>query len=174
MAHRQFLVIMGFQAAGSLGRKIVEGAKVLKILGETVVVRARIFTIGGFSAHADRTGLLEWLSGFTNPHMQVHVIHGEQSISEEFAGLVRARFGFRTDVPALDDVIHPVPETQEEKVLGAPAGPAQVWERIRTIWDRLPEGLTPELLKRLEGELTRTESRLQAILRDAKTRAAVK
>ena len=61
------LVIMGFQAAGSLGRKIVEGAKVLKILGETVVVRARIFTIGGFSAHADRTGLLEWLSGFTNP-----------------------------------------------------------------------------------------------------------
>ena len=168
------LVVVGFQAAGSLGRRIVEGARTLKILGETVVVRARVFTIGGFSAHADRTGLLEWLSAFTNPHLKVHVIHGEQSVSEEFAATVRSRFGFSAQVPALDDVIQTDLETAEERVYGvpgAPSGPARVWERIRSIWDRLPPGLSPEMLKRLEGELSRTESRLEAILREAKAGA---
>ncbi|MCE5242814.1 MAG: MBL fold metallo-hydrolase [Desulfobacteraceae bacterium] len=168
------VVIVGFQAAGSPGRRLVEGAGSLKILGENVIVRARIFTIGGFSAHADQSGLLDWLSGFTNPDLRVHVIHGEQKVSEEFAGIVKARFGFQTDVPDLDDVIPVIPETVREKLLGAAEGPAEIWERIRTLWDRLPESLSPELLNRLEGELARTESRLEAILQEAKTPVAAK
>ncbi len=99
------LVIAGFQAAGTLGRSLVEGARMVKILGERVVVRAKIFTIGGLSAHADQKGLLEWLAHFKNPALRVYVIHGESSISDEFAGLVRSRFGFEVHVPSLGDRI---------------------------------------------------------------------
>ena len=61
------VVIVGFQGEGSLGRRIIEGAKLLTILGERVVVKAKVYTIGGFSAHADREDLLEWLGHFGKP-----------------------------------------------------------------------------------------------------------
>ena len=99
------LVIAGFQAAGSLGRSIVEGARMVRILGERVIVRAKVFTIGGLSAHADQNGLLEWISHFKNPKMRVYVIHGEQSVSDEFAKIVRQKFGFDAQVPSIGDRI---------------------------------------------------------------------
>ena len=74
------LVIVGFQAKGTTGRKIVDGAKQVKIFRENVAVRAKIFTIGGFSAHADQGDLLEWISHFeSNP--KVFVVHGEATAS---------------------------------------------------------------------------------------------
>jgi metallo-beta-lactamase family protein len=62
------LVIVGFQAQGSTGRQIVDGAKQVKLFGEMVSVKAKVFTIGGFSAHADQNDLLEWAGHFeSNP-----------------------------------------------------------------------------------------------------------
>ena len=92
------LVIVGFQAMGTTGRKIVDGAKQVKIFGENVAVRAKVFTIGGFSAHADQSDLLEWVSHFeSNP--KVFVIHGEESASEALAKLINERFNLTTYVP---------------------------------------------------------------------------
>ncbi len=79
------VVIVGFQAEGTLGRRLIEGAQFVKVLGERVAVRAKVFTIGGFSAHADRAHLLEWIGHFKQPGMQVYVVHGEPRASEEFA-----------------------------------------------------------------------------------------
>ena len=71
------IVFAGFQAAGTLGRRIVDGAKTVRLFGEEYSVRARVFTIGGLSAHADRTALLGWLSGFKRPPRQTWIVHGE-------------------------------------------------------------------------------------------------
>ena len=92
------IVIIGFQAQGTTGRKIVEGAKEVKIFRENVAVNAKVFTIGGFSAHADRDDLLEWISHFESSP-QVFVTHGEPATSEEFARLIRERFQLKVRVP---------------------------------------------------------------------------
>jgi len=71
------VVFVGFQAAGTLGRRIVDGAKTVRIFGEAVPVRARIHTIGGLSAHADQTALLGWLGKLHAPPGATWVVHGE-------------------------------------------------------------------------------------------------
>ena len=92
------IVFVGFQAKGTLGRVIVDGAKEVHVLGDKVAVRARIFTIGGFSAHADQKELLEWLGLFTNKP-EVFIVHGEETVALEFEKLVKEKLGFLTKVP---------------------------------------------------------------------------
>jgi len=93
------IVIVGFQAGGTTGRKIVEGAKSVKIFHEDVAVRAKVFTIGGFSAHADQKGLLEWISNFAKSHPRVFIVHGEPTSSEILAGKIEENFGLETHIP---------------------------------------------------------------------------
>ena len=92
------IVIVGYQAMGTTGRKIVDGAKRVKIFRENVAVNARVFTIGGFSAHADQDDLLEWISHFeSNP--KVFVVHGEPQSSQALAEMIRSRFGLDVHIP---------------------------------------------------------------------------
>jgi metallo-beta-lactamase family protein len=96
------IVFTGFQARGTLGRRIVDGASHVHVLGEEVAVRARVYTINGFSAHADKNGLLEWISSFTsNP--QVFIVHGEEKVALAFQKTVQEATGFTTIVPRKDD-----------------------------------------------------------------------
>lgn len=92
------LVIVGFQAMGSTGRRIVDGAKAVKIFGENVSVKARVFTIGGFSAHADQKDLLEWVGHFES-RPKVFVIHGEHAASEVLAQKICDRFHLDVYIP---------------------------------------------------------------------------
>jgi metallo-beta-lactamase family protein len=92
------VIFVGFQAEGTLGREIIGGSKKVLVLGEPIAVRAGIYTINGFSAHADQKELLEWLGGFGNKP-DVFIVHGEESVSLEFSETVRARYGFTTHVP---------------------------------------------------------------------------
>ena len=166
------VVIVGFQGEGSLGRRIIEGAKLLTILGERVVVKAKVYTIGGFSAHADREDLLEWLGHFENRCMQVHVIHGEQSASEDFARLVRERFGFLTDVPSIGQVISLAPGKAR---IEAPTAVEPTWERslarildkaarIRSLVEHTPGASPAQLQSELERDLAATEQLLDRLL----------
>jgi metallo-beta-lactamase family protein len=93
------IVIVGFQAQGTLGRKIVDGAKRVKVLGEDIAVAADVYTIGGLSAHADREDLLAWAGGFREEPGTVLVTHGEESVSLEFAGTMKSRLGWNPQVP---------------------------------------------------------------------------
>jgi metallo-beta-lactamase family protein len=96
------VVFVGFQAKGTLGRAIVDGAKEVWILGDKVAVKSRVFTIGGFSAHADQKELLEWLGLFTNKP-EVFIVHGEEASALEFEKQVKEKLGFVTRVPAMGD-----------------------------------------------------------------------
>ncbi len=96
------VVFVGFQARGTLGRAIVDGAKEVWILGDKVAIRSRVFTIGGFSAHADQKELLEWLALFQN-EPEVFIVHGEEASALEFEKQVKEKLGFATRVPAMGD-----------------------------------------------------------------------
>jgi metallo-beta-lactamase family protein len=93
------VVFVGFQAFGTPGRKIVDGAREIRILGEQIAVKARVFTIGGFSAHAGQEQLLTWLSHFYNPRLRVFLVHGEYEGQKVLASLIRERFGFDVHIP---------------------------------------------------------------------------
>ncbi|AYH45024.1 MBL fold metallo-hydrolase [Azoarcus sp. DN11] len=88
------VVICGFQAAGTLGRRLVDGARTITLFGEKFPVRAAIHTIGGLSAHADQPALLAWLSHFARPPRNTFVVHGEREASSALADAVTERFAW--------------------------------------------------------------------------------
>lgn len=88
------VVICGFQAAGTLGRRLVDGARAVTLFGERVPVRAAIHTIGGLSAHADQPALLAWLSNFVRPPRHTFVVHGEQESASALADAIDERLGW--------------------------------------------------------------------------------
>ena len=83
------IIITGFQAYGSLGRRLVDKAQKVRLFGEEVPVKASIHTIGGLSAHADQAGLLDWLKGFNSAPKSIFVVHGEPESSSVFAQSIR-------------------------------------------------------------------------------------
>ncbi|MDK9704205.1 MAG: MBL fold metallo-hydrolase [Sulfuritalea sp.] len=98
------ILITGFQAAGTLGRRLVDGARLVNIFGKPVAVRARIYTVGGLSAHADQAGLLDWLRGFRKAPKHAFVVHGEPAASEAFARAIEDRLGWpRPRLPQLGE-----------------------------------------------------------------------
>ena len=88
------ILITGFQAAGTLGRRLVDGARLVNIFGKPVPVRAAIHTVGGLSAHADQAGLLAWLRGFHTPPKHAYVVHGEAAASAAFAQAIHEQLGW--------------------------------------------------------------------------------
>jgi metallo-beta-lactamase family protein len=92
------VIFTGFQAEGTLGRRIVDGAATVRILGKDVPVRAEIYTIGGLSAHADQAGLLGWLRNFQRPPRAAYVVHGEADTARIFCDTVRAQLGWNATV----------------------------------------------------------------------------
>lgn len=93
------IVFVGYQAQGTLGRKILDGEKVVKVLGENINVKAEIYNIEGFSGHADKPTLLNWLRGFKEKPKSVFIVHGEQEAKNNFAREVKEIFGFNCIVP---------------------------------------------------------------------------
>ncbi len=94
------VVFVGFQAAGTLGRRIVEGARSVRLFGESYPVRAKVFTINGLSAHADRDALLGWLGNFRKPPAQAWVVHGEPLAANALRDALNAKPGWRAAVPS--------------------------------------------------------------------------
>ncbi|MBL8534137.1 MAG: MBL fold metallo-hydrolase [Betaproteobacteria bacterium] len=88
------IVIVGFQAGGTLGRRLVDGAQTVRLFGEEVAVRAKIHTIGGLSAHADQAALIGWLRGIRREPEHTFLVHGERSTREIFADTLRSQLGW--------------------------------------------------------------------------------
>jgi metallo-beta-lactamase family protein len=93
------VLIIGYQADGTLGRRLVDGAPMVRIMGEEVPVRARVATLGGFSAHADQAALLAWARCFRQPPEITYLIHGEESNALALAGCLQTHLGWQTLVP---------------------------------------------------------------------------
>lgn len=93
------IVFIGYQGEGTIGRRIVDGAESVRLFGESIAVKAHIHTLGGFSAHADQKGLLEWVSHFRNPELEVIINHGEQKASMELDRHLREHLHLKTSIP---------------------------------------------------------------------------
>jgi metallo-beta-lactamase family protein len=85
------ILFVGYQSAGSPGRRILEGAEEIKIFGEAVAVKAKIESLRSLSGHADKNGLLEWIGGFRDKPRQVFVVHGDDEVTSEFAETLNDR-----------------------------------------------------------------------------------
>jgi metallo-beta-lactamase family protein len=94
------IVIIGFQAVGTPGRRLVDGEKRVRLLGEEHAVRASVHTIGGLSAHADRDALLGWLGHFKAPPGRTFVVHGEPATACGFADTIAEKLGWSVEAPA--------------------------------------------------------------------------
>jgi metallo-beta-lactamase family protein len=99
------ILFVGYQAIGTLGRQIIDGAKEVRILGQSYQVRARIMQLNGFSAHADRDELVRWSSGLHEAPRRVFVTHGELNASQHLASLVRNSSGWETVIPSYKDQV---------------------------------------------------------------------
>ncbi|MFV0387334.1 MAG: MBL fold metallo-hydrolase RNA specificity domain-containing protein [Pyrinomonadaceae bacterium] len=97
------LVFVGYQAAGTRGRQIMEGAKHVTIMRDSIPVRCRIESIDGFSAHADWKAVLRWLSGFNGTPKRAFTTHGEPESAAAMAQHIRDEYGWTVEVPVYDE-----------------------------------------------------------------------
>ena len=97
------ILFVGYQADGALGRRILDGAQRVRLFGEEVAVRARIVRFHGLSSHADRDGLVRWISAFTPRPKQVFVVHGESRSAENYAQTLK-ELGFAAHAPNYEEV----------------------------------------------------------------------
>ncbi len=98
------LIIPGFQARGTLGRAIVDGAKTVKLLHQRIAVNAKVHTLGGFSAHAGQSQLIEWASHFT-PMPELYLVHGEREKMLSLQQVLSDRLNWQANIPEPGDRI---------------------------------------------------------------------
>jgi metallo-beta-lactamase family protein len=98
------IMIVGYQADGTLGRKLVDGEPTVKIHGEEFDVKATIHTVGGLSAHADVDDLMRWMRNFNSPS-HVHVVHGESDAKQAFCDKLKTELGFDASIPGPGDIL---------------------------------------------------------------------
>ena len=91
---RNSVIFVGYQAEGTLGRKLVEGAKEVALFGEVINVNAEVYNLEGFSGHADQNGLFAWVSGFQQRPKQIFLVHGEEDSKKDFAKLLNEKLGY--------------------------------------------------------------------------------
>ncbi len=101
---RNTVLFVGYQAEGTLGRQILEGAKSVKMMGLEIEVKAEIKRIDSFSAHADYEELLKWVNGFVQKPKKIFITHGEEASAEEF-GKRLTKQGFRIHIPNIGESV---------------------------------------------------------------------
>jgi len=96
------IVFVGYQAAGTLGRTLLEGATDVKLFGETVEIQAEICKLTGISGHADKDGLIQWVTQIESPK-KVFVVHGEDTVCDSFTECLRQEYGLDAEAPYSGD-----------------------------------------------------------------------
>ena len=97
--HRTLVLFVGFQGEHTLGRRIQEGARTIKVFGEEVPVQAEIETLAGYSAHADRDELRAWVRSLGGPIRRAFVVHGEPAAAQAMAKILREEGIRQVDIP---------------------------------------------------------------------------
>ncbi|HHT06452.1 MAG TPA: MBL fold metallo-hydrolase, partial [Hydrogenispora sp.] len=95
------VLFVGYQAEGTLGRRLLDGAKAVKIFGEEILVKAQILKIEGFSAHADQEEMLRWLRGFVQKPTAVFLVHGDADVLPVWEQKIRETLNLTTIIPEL-------------------------------------------------------------------------
>ena len=131
------VLFVGYQAIGTLGRSLVEGAKEVKLFGETIEVRATIMSLKGISGHADKAGLTKWMLGFNNVPDRVFVVHGDDTVCDDFAEYLHDEHGFNTYAPFSGTVFNLATDEFEIEEFGTRIAPAKKKHYASTVFERL-------------------------------------
>jgi metallo-beta-lactamase family protein len=102
---RNTVLLVGFQAAGTRGRQLLDGARTVKIHGQQVQVAARVDRIESMSAHADSTEILRWLGGFQQPPRRTFLVHGEEDAMAALSAAIGEKLGWSVHMPRLDELV---------------------------------------------------------------------
>ncbi len=127
------ICFVGYQAVGTLGRKLIEGAECVKLFGETITVNAHIEVLKGISGHADMNGLLNWLRGFEKKPERVIVVHGEDTVTDHFAELVQETIGCPAFAPYSGGAVDLVTNTIITEGVKMPKKAAEKPARARAV-----------------------------------------
>jgi metallo-beta-lactamase family protein len=100
------VIFVGYQAEGTLGRRLINGANQVRVYGQDVAVKAKIHTLGGFSAHADRDGLIDWVKNINNPDLKIFVVHGEENSSKSLADAFQKNLNLNSYVPKWGEIFN--------------------------------------------------------------------
>lgn len=156
------VLFVGYQAAGTLGRRLVEGDKEVRVLGEEIAVRASIRSVDGFSAHADEQGLVDWITSFEAPPLKTFLVHGEKDGLTAMSRRLGVELGMPTVIPARGESYELVPE---EARLVRPAVPAtesvaalvaridRAWAALKARLEREAGTLPADDLERIASQL---------------------
>lgn len=123
------LVFVGYQAQGTLGRILLDGTKRVKILGEEINVKAEIHDIEGFSGHADRNVLLDWIKNFKSKPKKIFIVHGEIDAAIALSDEIKSRYRIETTIPNIGDSFKIV-KNQVELTKGIEISPSMLREDI--------------------------------------------
>jgi metallo-beta-lactamase family protein len=157
------ILFVGYQAEGTLGRQLVDGAKHVKIFGEDIRVNARIESIEGFSGHADRDGLLAWIGAFKKKPAQIILVHGEDEAQKSFANLLQQKFSIKPAIPSMGESITLGAAVTQTRAAAAPAvQPEAPADKFAVVG--LLDSMNSEFSARLEG--LKDELRKAASLQD--------
>lgn len=169
------ILFVGYQAEGTLGRRLLEGAKRVVLFGESIVVRAQIASINGFSAHADRDELLAWVGKFKQKPSQIILVHGETASLENMAQLLRAAFPVDVYIPSYLEEISLMPLGMEVEPSAEFSARLKA-QQILNMWEESITQFNPLLASYLEEEtdlfsLVSLEERLGFIARQLEQEA---
>ena len=152
------IIFVGYQAQGTLGRKLVDGAKSVRIFNEEIVVRARIEVIEGFSGHADRNGLIDWIRSMKDKPREIFLVHGEPEVIAKFSETILEVLHIPTHIGKLDESIVVGDDLPRESVVtGARTAviPSASLEQVCPVLDEMEEtihSLTETCRKQLAEE----------------------
>lgn len=99
------ILFVGYQASGTLGRQIVEGARKVRLFGEEITVQARVESVEGFSGHADCDGLVNWIGAMRHKPSRILLVHGEADSIAVFSETIGRRFGLETHIATLNETV---------------------------------------------------------------------
>ncbi|MDO4966168.1 MAG: MBL fold metallo-hydrolase [Lachnospiraceae bacterium] len=131
------ILFVGYQAIGTPGRNLVDGAEEIRLFGETVEVRASIKQLKGVSGHADKTGLTNWMLGFKNKPDRVFVVHGDDEVTDKFAEYLKTEHGFDTYAPFSGTVFDLATNSFEVETKGIRITATKKTRQVSAVFERL-------------------------------------
>ena len=131
------ILFVGYQAAGSVGRKLVDGEPVVKLFGEEIQVHANIRQMEGISGHADRDMLLNWLGAMNTAPKCVFVNHGDTEVCDRFVSIVEGKLGFQAIAPYSGDGYDLITGACFQKGVVVPAQKNTSHKRAEAVYERL-------------------------------------
>ena len=147
------IVFVGYQGVGTPGRRIVDGASSIRLFNEDIAIKAKVFTIGGFSAHAGQSQILDWIRKMPHSSMQVVLVHGEEKAQQTLSGLIKEEFNLPVSIPGYMEEMELVPGAMPEVVVTAKA---QSYAHVD--WELLLEETESKMAK-LRARLENAQSR---------------